>query len=939
MPLGPSHTLPAGPRSPIFVGREAEIKVFEDAFWNPQPPEQYRILSLHGLGGQGKTALLEAYRRWLSKANVTQSPCATIDLDDGEQREIIPALISCRNGFAEQGVGTIAFDCAFARYHASMRPGRDIRVDYPEFFKFGPGIIGDLLELTNDVFLHWPGAGLLKKALSRLGADVTRWYRSRGQSLLEHLEGLDASTLRAELPMFLGADLHRRATEHPNARPIILVDGYERLWSDHPGGNGSDAADLWLRRLVEEAPGCLFVVAGRRPIRWPRLDREWGEVVQVHEILDLGEEDVDQWFDRAGVVEAPVRQRIKQSAKGYPLFITLQLSSYWKIKARGKIPHPEDFPSSHKDVIDRFLGHLEAPLRSIYQVVAVPRQFDRDLWAHLQRSGLLSLEQYGFNEVAEEAFFQGLDPERRIMHPVVRSHLLAALEAQNPELLRRVRLAVFDYLDRASSLDPVRREPVGIPDRSRSLSARDACLAEAADLLEAANPGGFVSWCIHRLHKDLSAHKRTSHLRTELLSRASKMVGNDPGQRIALAMLYAQTTPFSGQAEALLEGTFIKDVKLDGATCDDLHSTVLFLTRAGRKLQPTTLAGQIRTFLEVGTLGRLRLALLDGDPGEALQNAELLVQKGGFGRWGFDLLGAAALAGNKTFALRLGYELLEGAVKQKEHHLDELLRLADACRFFKACLLFCRPAWGLSFLECTYSVSGQSQLLRTLENLQGRLGDCLAGLVIEALVALGEHESASSFLHRRLTQEHLIAMEEFVSCSVGLEEHALINEWRLVVEKQPELDRVLEYVPALLALGGGPDKFRNVGFNVLLLRCRMVLTVNPDEKLMLLCNDPLTVWSNDDPVFICGDRTEGWVSNAAIGNTPTLTIFPDAMRLIGQGAKVLIVLVADQKPVLGFERDVVSVESSQTSHVRNELLEAQRAAGELYRTAAMNRLA
>jgi hypothetical protein len=112
---------------------------------------------------------------------------------------MIPALISCRNALAERGVATLAFDCAFVQYHALTSSGRDIRADYPELFKLGPGIIGDVLEFANDAIFHIPGGTVLKNKLSKLGADTARWYHSRGQLLVEHLKKLDAPANRGTI--------------------------------------------------------------------------------------------------------------------------------------------------------------------------------------------------------------------------------------------------------------------------------------------------------------------------------------------------------------------------------------------------------------------------------------------------------------------------------------------------------------------------------------------------------------------------------------------------------------------------------------------------------------------------------------------------------------------------------------------------------------------
>jgi hypothetical protein len=118
MPVGPSHTSSKTWKTSAFVGRYRELQIFEDALWKRQDPNDYRVVSLYGIGEQGKTTVIEAYRRRLSEPDAAEVPLATIDLEDSEQRLMILALIFCRNAFRERGVATHLFDIAFARHHA-----------------------------------------------------------------------------------------------------------------------------------------------------------------------------------------------------------------------------------------------------------------------------------------------------------------------------------------------------------------------------------------------------------------------------------------------------------------------------------------------------------------------------------------------------------------------------------------------------------------------------------------------------------------------------------------------------------------------------------------------------------------------------------------------------------------------------------------------------
>jgi hypothetical protein len=101
--LIPTHAQPQRRPSELFTNRQRAKAQFKTALDAPQDAREYRVLVWCGVGGQGKTALLEEFERILKKrhkiARGLSATCpgfALIDFRIDGNRAIATALLSIR---------------------------------------------------------------------------------------------------------------------------------------------------------------------------------------------------------------------------------------------------------------------------------------------------------------------------------------------------------------------------------------------------------------------------------------------------------------------------------------------------------------------------------------------------------------------------------------------------------------------------------------------------------------------------------------------------------------------------------------------------------------------------------------------------------------------------------------------------------------------------
>jgi hypothetical protein len=626
MPIAADHLKGSSAARHLFAGRRQELAQFETLLWTRQPRDQYKVVSIAGLGGQGKTTLLERMRARLVEADAKEIPRAFLDFELSRHRDPVLGVLEARNQLRRSGVATNAFDIAFKRHFNLTRAGRDIRNDFPELFELEGGFAGDLVDIALSAAENVPGGKLAFGLLTRGGTAFLNWYRNRGSALVASLASLGAQDLQRELPICLGQDLCAALEGKAGPRPIVFVDTYEAAWRSENSysGIGSSGADAWLRSLAENAPGTLFVIVGRRFVDWGDVDEDWNAVITritLGELDDVGQEAL---LKAVGVTDEAVAGRIKETAKGHPLTLKTQLRIFEKIAAAGRVPQPEDFPTTHKAVLDRFLDHVDDATRGIVRALAVPSFIEEPMWSQFGREGFACFDSHAPEEILEEVFFRASGGGTFLMHENVRDHMIAELSRHDSGFLARARLAMFDYFDRASSMGAQRRAPHGIPDHSVRVQDRDIALNEAADLLAAAAPARLTPWLISRFSGDLGL--TPSRTRIPLFEKACLVLPNEPLDRLRLARLVAEVDPFSSLVKGILEDT----LPSLSASDSEIRSEVIqiashfLLTPADRISAP--LGNCLKTFLIDDAKLSIRLAIAQRRHTEAYDLARRLIR-------------------------------------------------------------------------------------------------------------------------------------------------------------------------------------------------------------------------------------------------------------------------------------------------------------------------
>lgn len=298
----------------VFTDREKPVALFLDAFDPPPPVDAHRVLVFYGVDGEGKTRLVQHLRERLERDHAGRDGWAAVNFEDAAMRRPAEALLSIRLQLRQTaGLPFPAFDTAFAHWFGKTYPGANIRQRHPELFRQPSDLGGDVLDIGLDVLMDMdtilkealreiPGLGLIWKYGNRFHIRFREWWERRGREVLRGVEALQPDQLLDRLPAFLGADLadaiaSMAAAGRRKSLAIIgdTVEAFHR-GEAQKGGGFAFRNDRWLRELIKETPGVLFVLLGRDRLCWAEVEPE-----------------------------PEVRARMVEGAKSLPFYLELQV--------------------------------------------------------------------------------------------------------------------------------------------------------------------------------------------------------------------------------------------------------------------------------------------------------------------------------------------------------------------------------------------------------------------------------------------------------------------------------------------------------------------------------------------------------------------------------------------------------------------------------------
>lgn len=293
----------------FFTNRRGAIQAFERYIDAPSP-DALRVFVVFGVGGVGKTTLLQRLAAQLRQsghplpharfsmeniADPTQAYRECLlrmrcDLEDAfhlrfPRFDLCWAVMAAREGGAPPPM---------IQTHDSLTIGLQC-ADYLLGVALGNSPMSALRSVVNHLGTKSPA---LKAWLHKVGGteDVLR---------LRQMALDDDQALPEELIRRFAEDLATSLPASGGCRGVLFLDAYEALWSGREGGPSAQARalDTWVRRLAELCLGCgiLLVIGGRDSLCWAEDDPSWLHDLDQHLLGGLSAADALAFLSKCSI--------------------------------------------------------------------------------------------------------------------------------------------------------------------------------------------------------------------------------------------------------------------------------------------------------------------------------------------------------------------------------------------------------------------------------------------------------------------------------------------------------------------------------------------------------------------------------------------------------------------------------------------------------------
>ena len=415
------------PSEELFVNREKQLDWMDNAL--TQCHDQSVILHLHGIGGIGKTALLEHWKHTIE---------ASLLLDCNRITHLFDRLESIARNAAQLGIQLRRFDLLWSirlRFikgiEPAKEPGRTWAYDVIKPLPF----IGSLVNISKAI--HTIG-GKLKDRLKHKFGDVSDWLNNRlGSEYSEKLlEILWKDPHHAEF-LFLDAlleDLNSRKNKEQSL--LLLFDHMEdvdaeRLQWRYRGRKISET-ELWFI-FLSSLHNTVGVTASRR--RLPKAIKE-SITVEELEITELDTQSCHQLLTERGITENEIQTQITSVSGGNPFV----LHTICDMNELGKLSL-EDIENLRADTLEQV--RIKTWRRLFNQA--------KDLSDIIDRAGLLpffnrkimdiitpSMKSADWDQILQLSFIQDRGDGNWTLHALARELVLAELDNTLPSHVSEV---------------------------------------------------------------------------------------------------------------------------------------------------------------------------------------------------------------------------------------------------------------------------------------------------------------------------------------------------------------------------------------------------------------------------------------------------------------------------------------------------------------------
>lgn len=377
-----------------FTDRSQIMEILMEALADlNQDSNYYRIFSIHGIGGIGKSRLIKEFISAISPEFVF-----SFTFEIGKCRDVINNLYLIRKRIPSS---CPVFDYALLRYWELTNPAC-LNVEFMNCFKKGfftsfLDLVADLSGCAVQTLIPIPNTSLPSTStiVDFVNQLVSKAPQIMRKKIFQVLATSSVRSLSDALPQILGVEIRRKAQTGEIAPPVYIFDSYQE---SQPYAESEE----WLYRLIS-AIGCgLFIITGREALHW----RTGQDVLIQHRLDCYPKVEARQLLEETISDRPDLVDLILNSTQCIPIYINLALDIYEKEQdiVGADLVERALFLDRSK-LVDHFISHFKPELQSTILDLASIGIFNQEIFQYLAKERMIACNAYDYEPITKSNLF------------------------------------------------------------------------------------------------------------------------------------------------------------------------------------------------------------------------------------------------------------------------------------------------------------------------------------------------------------------------------------------------------------------------------------------------------------------------------------------------------------------------------------------------------
>ena len=422
----------------VFVDRSDIRKyILHEIEHKMQNKDYFNVVSIYGMGGIGKSSLLNEIRKEVLALN-RKYRFLNISFEVENSKQYIESLIKICNAYDKP--------CILFSYAAMLYWERTsiLQLNTQFIKKLESSFLTDLFdvacEISGDSWLekiNISSIPSISNILNCVGNLIYKIKQIPYLSAMEKIRKMTNDEILGQLPVLLGNDIfHNEYIQEQNTPLICFFDSYQQ---SIPYSESIE----WLLQLIGAIHRGLFIVTSRERLLWSDKEHD----IYPYELNSYPEAEAEKYLS---MYIRPEDQKliplIIANTQCVPIYIELAISIYQKeILCDPYTLVDKALFEDRNALAIRFINHLKPEWQEVIINLAIVRVFNKNIFCHIIRAHNINCPFYDYDEIVNVSLMRYIENTKSLIkiHEVFCSNVARILP---PNHIVSVLDSYLDYI-------------------------------------------------------------------------------------------------------------------------------------------------------------------------------------------------------------------------------------------------------------------------------------------------------------------------------------------------------------------------------------------------------------------------------------------------------------------------------------------------------------